>query len=560
MKILFVLLAFLSWKQAMAEQLFILFTEDCGASIRYARSLDGASRMDYFAYSLPAGFGERLILETDGEGVSVRSDLPDGYLRCTEARLGAETAARINDAEDHLFIVRALPEGGYRVEPVVMAAVLEERDTEIRYRSPFTAFTFDTENGVIGVNLDTANEGASVTFEGREGNGCQSTYLLRQYNPAGAFPYIIYRLAPGLGIVERRLTGDGRSNPDEVITAAGVNDLTLPAFLEARCATKQQEAAFVPLYIEPEAAPQPSGIARPAYPVSPQAKVATYDAPETPAPAPVTVHEVTRGETLYAIARRYGVSVAELQRNNNLSSSTIFVGQQLKIEGSTSAPAIPAPPVTVPQERPDPVVNVPDRYPAQGEYHTVRPGETFASLALRYGYTTQRFKEFNNLQDAAVARVGQQLRTSHCSCPPAGQVTEVTEPAPPPPSAPVRVPTPEEEPYRPVPYGSTPTYPATYPEAPRPVAVPTPNVVVPPPPAADPSTGPDRRIEPAYSSPPPPAYGAPVQANRAVHIVQEGESLYGIARQYRISVEELRTYNELQPADVIVPYQKLYVN
>ena len=88
---------------------------------------------------------------------------------------------------------------------------------------------------------------------------------------------------------------------------------------------------------------------------------------------------------------------------------------------------------------------------------------------------------------------------------------------------------------------------------------PTPNAVAPPPPdveddyAAPPS-------DPTYSSPPPKPFGGPVEAERAIHIVQEGESLYGIARQYRVTVQDLLELNELQPADVIVPYQKLYVN
>ena len=58
----------------------------------------------------------------------------------------------------------------------------------------------------------------------------------------------------------------------------------------------------------------------------------------------------------------------------------------------------------------------------------------------------------------------------------------------------------------------------------------------------------------------PPAYGVPLQQERAYHTVKDGESLYGIARQYRMTVEELRELNDLLPADVIVPYQKLYVN
>ena len=54
----------------------------------------------------------------------------------------------------------------------------------------------------------------------------------------------------------------------------------------------------------------------------------------------------------------------------------------------------------------------------------------------------------------------------------------------------------------------------------------------------------------------PPAYGG----GRTLHVVQEGESLYAIARQYGVSIDDLRRLNTLGPSDVIVPFQKLYVN
>ncbi len=40
-------------------------------------------------------------------------------------------------------------------------------------------------------------------------------------------------------------------------------------------------------------------------------------------------HTVAKGETLYGIARTYGLSVDELKKKNNLSVDTIFVGQKL---------------------------------------------------------------------------------------------------------------------------------------------------------------------------------------------------------------------------------------
>ena len=51
------------------------------------------------------------------------------------------------------------------------------------------------------------------------------------------------------------------------------------------------------------------------------------------APSRPATHRVTRGETLTAIAQKYGVSVSELKSWNKLKSGKILVGQRLRLNG-----------------------------------------------------------------------------------------------------------------------------------------------------------------------------------------------------------------------------------
>lgn len=44
-----------------------------------------------------------------------------------------------------------------------------------------------------------------------------------------------------------------------------------------------------------------------------------------------TTHTVVRGDTLWSLAKKYGVSVSTLMKANNLSSSTILIGQSLNL-------------------------------------------------------------------------------------------------------------------------------------------------------------------------------------------------------------------------------------
>ena len=48
-------------------------------------------------------------------------------------------------------------------------------------------------------------------------------------------------------------------------------------------------------------------------------------------PTPVVTHEVQRGETLFSIARSYGLDVRALMEFNGLTTSRLLIGQKLRI-------------------------------------------------------------------------------------------------------------------------------------------------------------------------------------------------------------------------------------
>jgi LysM repeat protein len=66
---------------------------------------------------------------------------------------------------------------------------------------------------------------------------------------------------------------------------------------------------------------------------SPAAKPAVTGTPNSPASLalPISQHTVAQGETLYSIARRYGVSVDQVRQWNQLPDNTIKIGQVLVV-------------------------------------------------------------------------------------------------------------------------------------------------------------------------------------------------------------------------------------
>lgn len=110
------------------------------------------------------------------------------------------------------------------------------------------------------------------------------------------------------------------------------------------------------------------------------------------------VHKVVRGDSLSALAERYGTSVAQLKRLNNLRSNTVIVGASLKLPGASSDSKRAAPKAAK--------LVAANSKPAT---HTVRRGESLSAISARYNVTIKSLKALNNLRGNTVY-VGQKLR------------------------------------------------------------------------------------------------------------------------------------------------------
>ncbi|WP_052880176.1 N-acetylmuramoyl-L-alanine amidase [Vibrio coralliirubri] len=105
----------------------------------------------------------------------------------------------------------------------------------------------------------------------------------------------------------------------------------------------------------------------------------------------VSQHKVSRGESLSVIASKYGTSTQTLMKFNNLKSSSLAIGQVLKIPGSTSSSSSSSAVKTK-------TIN-----------HTVKSGEYLGKIASRYKVLVADIKRENRLKSETL-RVGQKLR------------------------------------------------------------------------------------------------------------------------------------------------------
>lgn len=147
--------------------------------------------------------------------------------------------------------------------------------------------------------------------------------------------------------------------------------------------------------------------------------------PNQASSAATSTYTVARGDTLGAIAKRFGTSVAALASANGISNpNRIWVGQQLTIpsaSGSQASPAQPATPAhTVSTQAPaaqGSSTQAPSAQasgsastPASSSY-TVAQGDTLSSIARKLGTTVAQLAKANGIANPNRIYPGQKLIT-----------------------------------------------------------------------------------------------------------------------------------------------------
>ncbi|MFD5225849.1 LysM peptidoglycan-binding domain-containing protein [Microbacterium sp. NPDC058342] len=121
----------------------------------------------------------------------------------------------------------------------------------------------------------------------------------------------------------------------------------------------------------------------------------------TPSAAAKT-HTVVRGDTVYAIARAYGTTVAKMIAANGLGrTALIHPGQKLRIGASAQA----SKPASGGSSAPAPAAAT-----AKPTSHRVVAGDTLFAIAKKYGTTVAALLDANGLGNGSIIYPGQSLR------------------------------------------------------------------------------------------------------------------------------------------------------
>lgn len=112
--------------------------------------------------------------------------------------------------------------------------------------------------------------------------------------------------------------------------------------------------------------------------------VANYKGINYVAPLGGDFYTVTKGDTLWSIANKYGITVAELKKLNNLPTNSLSIGQTLK------------------------VVSEEETIPEDYLIYKVKSGDSLWKIANEYGTTVDTLMSINNLSNNNLT-INQQL-------------------------------------------------------------------------------------------------------------------------------------------------------
>ncbi len=131
-------------------------------------------------------------------------------------------------------------------------------------------------------------------------------------------------------------------------------------------------------------------------------------------------YRVRKGDNLSKIAKRNGVTVAQLKSWNKLKSTLLPIGKQL-IVGKNASPATADSKVQFAEVREDSIQSVSREV---NQYYRVKKGDTLGAIAKRNGVTVSELKSWNGLRSSRIS-VGEQLIVRKMS----EEVPETEEPS-----------------------------------------------------------------------------------------------------------------------------------
>jgi LysM repeat protein len=562
---LFILLCCLAMSQtALADKVYLEYSPSCMDIYEYHYN-GNTSGKGHIVYHIAINDIEKVILEVGVEALLNQPNKPSKTINCDDFAINERMVRQINSGATQLYIVKK--DGrGYNVSPVGIASYAQINGKSTGYSTLDTRFAFDFSQQANDINIATNASEAKVVFKGVSSSTCPKSYTFEKTRERGGRSYASYVIVPEIGIIEEKNGFNETDAQNSVLKLVKVNGKPYSEFITTYCNNDKSGTndAFytnekfkargqliakdkIATVAELESGKPANNTTTTTNPNS----TTTTDAPKcsvykdvdrgiymdwnTGLPANTTcggntyINGFRQGEIAEPIivtvpsSNNASTSGQEGPANTTPSSTTVnsncddvsSYGKHVVQKEETLYGISRLYGLTLAQIRSyNPGLNGTIIHPCmiintkpasknsvdvtvdKQQQHTVKSGETLYQLASKYGYTVERFRAMNGLGQNDVIYPGQILKSSDCTCPTTSYDKSVA--------------------------GNF--VPKEY----------------------------DAASERINTSPQP-------AAKRNFHIVAEDDTIYSISKKYDIAVEKLRKINDLEENEIIIPYQRIYL-
>lgn len=589
----FVFLCCLAMSQtALADKVYLEYNSSCMDIYEYHYN-GNTSGKGHIVYHIALNTIEKVILEVGVEARLNQPRKPSKTINCDDFALSERMVRQINSGATQLYIVKK--DGrGYNVSPVGIATYAQINNTTTGYSTLDTRFSFDFNQPANGINIATNNSEAKVEYKGVVSNTCPKSYLFDKTRERGGRSFSSYVIVPEIGIIEEKNGFNPTDAQNSVLKLVKINGRPYQQFISTYC--ENEEAGTNDGFYFKEQFQGKAKIFRDGKPTIADLESGKATTPNTDrrrdntntntgtnttpgtTTNPTTTTTVVPTETKCSVYKDLDRGIymdwaTGLPANTECGGNTYVNGRKLgeaagtvivtTIPGTSGTSPLNNPTTTSPPPPPtnvntgvnsncnsvssygkhvvqreetlygisrlyglslaqirgyNPGLNGTTIYPCMilntksvssgsaevstdytAKQHTVQRGETLYQLASKHGYTVDRFRKMNGLSANDGIYPGQILKTEDCNC---GTPSSYNQ--------------------------SQTSIPQSY-EA---------------------NNG---RINTGGSTVPQPV------TKRNFHIVAEDDTVYSISKKYNISVERLRKINDLEENEIIIPYQRIYL-
>ncbi len=382
---------------------------------RYEYRLNGNTLGNgYIAYYLEGANGQKIMLEVGVESIKQVKVAPKGTQSCKWLNVNEKFANEVNNGVHKVYVVRKI-NNQYTVSPVHLATYIQKRNQGL-YASG-RGFNFEYQqiaNGYIPNDLAGMSSDSKFMYLSSGNYDCMNSYRVKRIPIETCKPTTDLVIIPGIGIVTESTDVAPFSSEQNVLQLEKINGILLNEYINQVCNPRVAEV----ITYEPPPPPPPVSyeIVYEEVPVEyqPVGSEVIFTQKSPPPVAEVFVpavtcanasrpgiHVVQRQESLFGIARVYGLNVSELRSWNKLGADAVLRPcQELKVTPPKSEAEIlvyKRPEIKCPQAS----------FPG---YHVVQPQETLQGIATQYGISVANILKWNDLERADMVKACEPIR------------------------------------------------------------------------------------------------------------------------------------------------------